>query len=138
MKIKAGVVLMVMAGSFFLSSGPALATQWKYVGTTTLASGETRVDYIDVDSVIKDVSTGTMVYWVRSECKSETVAFRKMKRYMTKLDSLEDTKYLEWHVYLDDNEEIMRGMTPQQNWQDVEDTTLLSKAIEIAREYVKQ
>lgn len=137
MKFNARVAAVVIAVSMFLLSGPAFAANWVYVGTTTLASGEQRVDYIDIDSVVKDVQTGNMVYWVRSENKTAVGSYRKVTKYMTKLGILSSTKYLEWHAYMD-GFEFMGGTTPQQNWQDVEDTTLLGKAIEIARNKLMQ
>jgi len=41
-----------------LSVGPAFAaSKWIYVGTLTLASGDSRVDYVDVENVFKDEET---------------------------------------------------------------------------------
>jgi hypothetical protein len=77
-----------------------------------------------------------MIYWVWSENKNKSGSYRRTTKYMTKLSDLSSTKYLEWHAYMDDFE-FMSGTTPQQNWQDIGDTTMLGLDIEIARKNMK-
>ena len=130
MNLKSVIILAVTAG-IMCCAGSASATQWVYAGTQTLCSGETRDDYVDIDSVVKDSNVGTMAYWVRSENKGKNFAYRKMTKYETKLDDFQNTRYLEWHTYDGDNL-IIEGLDPEKNWQDIEDSTVMGKIVEIA------
>lgn len=134
MRMKGLCAILVFVLSFVCFTGPVFASKWVHLGKQILYSGEVRVDYLDADSVVKDDKAGTMVYWVLSEIKNGDHEFKKTTKYQTQLDELQRTRYLEWHVYDRNNNLRLEGNQPQSTWQDVEETTVLDKAIEMASE----
>ena len=135
MKAKISLILSLIALNLFLSAGYALAAKWVLVGTLTLSSGDSRVDYVDVENVFKDPKSGAIVFWVMSETKSSVQTLRKTTKYLTTMDGC--TKKLEWHVYDANNSEIMRSLQPEQDGEYPEEFTLLARAIDIAWENAK-
>lgn len=134
MKAKISLILSLIALTLFLSAGSAFAaSKWIYVGTLTLASGDSRVDYVDVENVFRDEENRGFVFWVMSETKSSrsTNTLRKLTKYLTRAND-SATKTLEWHVYDQDKGEIMRSLEPAKNWDYPENFSLLAEAIDIA------
>lgn len=133
MKLK-GLVIFIMSITLLIGScRMVFAANWVYVGSQTFCTGETRADYLDTDSVMQDEKAGTMVFWVRSDLTGDGGSFQKLSKYETKLDFIQRTRYLEWHVYVEDNL-IMEDTKPDSEWLIPEDITLLGKAVEMAGE----
>jgi len=128
MKIGAMVVSLAVAAWF---SGVANAATWKYVGKMDLASGNVWTAYVDTSSVSVNKQAGTVIYWVRFECEGKNVSFKKLVKYETKRDYSEKTRYLEFHAYYPDNSVMTEGTTPEQEWQSVDEETLLRGALDV-------
>ncbi|MGE5559121.1 MAG: hypothetical protein ACM3WV_11030 [Bacillota bacterium] len=125
-------ILMLMAVLFIQ---PAYAANWVLVGTLTLSSGESRTDYVDLDSIAKDKADGGITFWVMSETKDSDLTLRKMAKYITRSDKV---RCLEWHVYDPENHELMYSLKPEADWEYPEDFSLLYRAVEIVWEHAGQ
>ncbi|HEK86336.1 MAG: hypothetical protein ACPLZD_07300 [Candidatus Saccharicenans sp.] len=138
MKIKflAGLFLAIFA--LLAVRNFALATNWQYVGTLSLSSGEVRKDYIDFDTIVADKDNKTITYWVLSEVTHSSLTTKITKKYLTKMDDiLLATKLLEWHGYDDKNQEVVFDNKPSDSWEYPEDISLLMRAIDMARDQIK-
>ncbi|AEE14995.1 hypothetical protein Thena_1379 [Thermodesulfobium narugense DSM 14796] len=123
----------------FSKSDSALATNWQYVGTLTLSSGEVRKDYVDADSVVYDKNDHTMKFWVLSEVHFDKDVIKSLKRYSTDIsDILLPTRMLEYKTFSDNNTIILENRTPSTIIDYPEDISLLSRAIDIAEDYIKK
>lgn len=134
MKAKISLILSLVALPLFLFVWPAFAvSKWIYVGMLTLASGDSRVDCVDVENVFKDEENKGFVFWVMSETKSSrsTNTLRKLTKYLTRAND-SATKTLEWHVYDQDKGEIMRSLEAAKDWDYPGNFSLLAEAIDIA------
>lgn len=131
MKRKIWFVIILI---IILSIQTAFAANWVLVGTLTLSSGESRTDYVDLDSIAKDKASGGITFWVMSETKDSTRALRKMAKYITQSDQV---RCLEWHVYDLENRELMNYLKPDPDWEYPEEFSLLYRAVEIVWEHVQ-
>ncbi len=130
MKIRAMVVVLAVAAATAWFSGVANAATWKYVGKMDLASGTQWTAYVDTASLSLNKQAGTVIYWVRFECKDNSVTFSKLVKYETKRDDSEKTRYLEFHAYYPNNSVMTESNTPEQEWQSVDEETLLRGALD--------
>jgi hypothetical protein len=117
-----------------LSVQPVSAANWIHVGTLTLSSGESRTDYVDLDSIAKDKASGGIIFWAMSETKDSTRTLRKTAKYITQSDQV---RCLEWHVYDLENRELMNYLKPEPDWEYPEEFSLLYRAVEIVWEHVQ-
>ncbi|MCL6590453.1 MAG: hypothetical protein K6U80_10910 [Firmicutes bacterium] len=131
MKRKIWFVIILI---IILSIQPAFAANWVLVGTLTLSSGESRTDYVDLDSIAKDKAGGGITFWVMSETKDSALTLRKMAKYITQSDQV---RCLEWHVYDLENRELMNYLKPEPDWEYPEEFSLLYRAVEIAWEHAQ-
>lgn len=136
MKRKGFVVLTLIMLLLVYSGSVASAANWVYVGSQTFCTGETRHDYLDTNSVMKDAKAGTMIFWVRTEFTDEVGSFQKLSKYETKLGVIRRTRYLAWHMYVKGNL-LMENAQPSDDWMIPEDITLLGKAVEMAYDVVQ-
>ena len=67
MKVKSLIVIFMTMFIIFSAKDLAFATNWQYVGTLSLSSGEVRKDYLDIDTIVSDKENQTITYWVLSE-----------------------------------------------------------------------
>jgi hypothetical protein len=125
MKRKIWFVIILI---IILSVQPVSAANWVLTGTLTLSSGESRTDYVDLDSIAKDKANGGITFWVMSETKDSANTLRKMAKYITQSGRV---KCLEWHVYDRENRELMNYLKPETDWEYPEEFSLLYRAIEI-------
>ncbi|AWB10694.1 hypothetical protein TDSAC_1354 [Thermodesulfobium acidiphilum] len=124
---------------FFPKSDFAFATNWQYVGTLTLSSGEVRKDYVDADSVVYDKNDHTMKFWVLSEIHFDKDVVKSLKRYSTDIkDILLPTRMLEYKTFSENNILILEDKTPSTIINYPEDVSLLGRAIDIAEDYIKK
>jgi hypothetical protein len=139
MRAKFFIVICLAIMFSFSKVNSALATNWLYVGTLTLSSGEIRKDYVDADSVVYDKNDHTMKFWVLSEINFGKNIIKGMKRYSTDIkDILLPTKVLEYKVFSDNNNLIMENKNPSTIIDYPEDVSLLGRAIDIAEDYIKK
>ena len=131
MKIRAMVVYLAVAAVNVCFSGAANAATWKYVGKMDLASGEVWTAYVDTDSVSPNKQAGTVNYWVRFEFEGKNASLKKLVKYETKRDYTEKTRYLEFHAYYPNGSVMTEGNTPEQEWQSVDEETLLRGALNV-------
>jgi hypothetical protein len=139
MRAKFFIVICLAIMFSFSKVNSALATNWLYVGTLTLSSGEIRKDYVDADSVVYDKNDHTMKFWVLSEINFGKDIIKGLKRYSTNInDALRPTKVLEYKVFSDNNNLIMEDKNPSTIIDYPEDVSLLGRAIDIAEDYIKK
>jgi hypothetical protein len=137
MKLKYMIIIFMTILIIFSAKNLAFATNWQYVGTLSLSSGEVRKDYLDIDTIVSDKENQTITYWVLSEVTDAHMTIKTTKKYLTKLDALRSSKVLEWHGYDNENQEILYSKTPSDSWEYPEDVSLLSRAIDMAIDHIK-
>jgi hypothetical protein len=139
MRAKFFIVICLAIMFSFSKVDFALATNWQYVGTLTLSSGEIRKDYVDADSVVYDKNDHTMKFWVLSEFHFDKDIIKGMKRYSTDIkDILLPTKVLEYKTFSDNDNLILEGKTPSTIIDYPEDVSLLGRAIDMAENCIKK
>lgn len=139
MKLKLLIVIGFAIIFAFSKSDFALATSWQYVGTLTLSSGEVRKDYVDADSVVYDKNDHTMKFWILSEVHFDKDIIKSLKRYSTDTNNiLLPTRLLEFKAFSDDSTLVMEDKTPSTIIDYPEDISLLSRAIDMAKGYIKK
>jgi len=117
-----------------------LATDWKLVGTLSLSSGQVRKELIDLETIVYNKENNTATYWLLGEVTISGMTMKTLVKFISKLDGLKETKTLEYHVYDDEGNEVLRS---PEDFVDTlpeypEDVSLISRAIEMVKEKLEE
>lgn len=140
---KSIIVCLLVAFFLFGVTGSAAAANWVFVGKLQLASGKSRIDYIDSESVSMDRTNRTVTFWVLSETvdpeRPPNMSAWKTTKYVTKLDGIYPTRVIEWHGYTKIDGKVMELSSKKPDSQIIypEEYSLLGEAIELAEKYAK-
>ncbi|EAX46326.1 hypothetical protein TcarDRAFT_0066 [Thermosinus carboxydivorans Nor1] len=140
---KSFIICLLVAFFLFGVTSSAAAANWVFVGKLQLASGKSRTDYVDSETVVWNKADNSITFWLLSETvdpeRPPNMSAWTTTKYVTKLDGIYPTRVLEWHGYTKIDGKVMGLSSKKPDSQVIypEEYSLLSEAIELAEKYAR-